>query len=69
MHFQNVLTMITKHDKWVFNNLDKLDENNADTDMDVNTFFDLMEEMVEKHFDTKKTKKNGHHKNACVSTC
>lgn len=47
--------MITKHDKWVFNNLDKLDENSHDTDMDVNTFFDLMEEMVEKHFATKKS--------------
>lgn len=69
MHFQNVVTMITKQDRWVFNNLDKLDENNPDTDMDVNTFFDLMEEMVESHFDTKKTKKNGSHKNACVSTC
>lgn len=55
MHFQNVVTMITKQDRWVFNNLDKLDENNADTDMDVNTFFDLMEEMMEKHFATKKS--------------
>ena len=69
MHFQNVVTMITKHDKWVFDNLDKLDEKIPDTDMDVNTFFDLMEEMVEKHFDTKKAKNNGYHKIACVSTC
>lgn len=51
MHFQNIVTMITKHDKWIFNNLDKLDENNPDTDMDVNTFFDLMEEMMEKYFE------------------
>ncbi|MBQ3751828.1 MAG: hypothetical protein II865_11075 [Bacteroidales bacterium] len=49
--------MITKHDRWIFNNLNKLNEKDIDTDMDVNTFFDLMEEMVEKHFETKEKNK------------
>ena len=59
--------MITKHDRWVFNNLNKLNEKDIDTDMDVNTFFDLMEEMVEKHFETKEKTKYGYHRTACVS--
>ena len=45
--------MITEHDRWVFNNLDRFEENTNNTDMDVNTFFDLMEEMVNKHYDAK----------------
>lgn len=61
--------MITKHDRWVFNNLDRLDENTDNTDMDVNTFFDLMEEMVDKHFDAKEGKRYGHHKTACIPAC
>ena len=53
--------MITKHTRWIFNNLDKLNEKDIDTDMDVNTFFDLMEEMVEDHFETKEKTKYGYH--------
>ena len=69
MHFEKGIVMITEHDRWVFNNLDRLDENMEGTDMDVNTFFDLMEETVDKHFDAKEAKKYGHHKTACVATC
>ena len=60
--------MITEHDRWVFDNLGKIDENEVDADMDVNTFFDLMEEMVEKHYATKSIR-HGHHKTACVPAC
>jgi hypothetical protein len=44
--------MITERDRRVFDNLDKFDMNEERTDMDVNTFFDLMEEMVNKHYKT-----------------
>ena len=60
--------MITEPDRWVFDNLGKIDENKDNADLDVNTFFDLMEEMVEKHYDAK-TVKNGHHRTACVPAC
>ncbi len=43
--------MITERDRWVFENLDNFEENEERTDMDVNTFFELMEEMVNKHHD------------------
>lgn len=43
------IKMITERDRRVFNNLDRLEENTVNTDMDVNTFFDLMEEMVNKY--------------------
>ncbi|MCR4931354.1 MAG: hypothetical protein K5918_02805 [Bacteroidales bacterium] len=50
--------MITERDRWVFDNLDKFDENEERTDMDVNTFFELMEEMVNRHYDAKEVVKN-----------
>ena len=40
--------MITERDRLVFDNLDKFNKNEERTDLDVNTFFDLMEEMVNK---------------------
>lgn len=43
--------MITKHYRLLSNNLAKLDETVANTDVDVNTFFDLMEEALEKYFE------------------
>jgi hypothetical protein len=61
--------MITERDRWVFDNLDKFDENEERTDMEVNTFFELMEEMVNKHYDAKEVIKNGYHKATRVATC
>lgn len=61
--------MITEHDRWVFNNLDRLKENTDNTDMDVNTFFDLMEEMVNNHYDAKEVVKHGYHKATGVAAC
>lgn len=34
--------MIIERDRWVFDNLDNFDENEERTDMDANTFFELM---------------------------
>jgi hypothetical protein len=45
-----IIAMITKSDRWVFNQLDKFDKNEDCTDMDVDTFLDLMEEMVNEHY-------------------
>jgi hypothetical protein len=42
--------MITERDRWVFDQLDKFDKNEDCTDMDVDTFLDLMEEMVNEHY-------------------
>ena len=39
--------MITERDRRIFDNLDRFGENEDNTDLDVNVFFDLMEEMVE----------------------
>jgi len=39
--------MITERDRRIFDNLDRFSENEDNTDLDVNVFFDLMEEMVE----------------------
>ena len=61
--------MITERDRWVFNNLDKFDGNEERTDMDVNTFFDLMEDMVNKHYDAKEAVKHGYHKATRVAAC
>ena len=61
--------MITERDIWVFDNLDNFDENEVRTDMDANTFFELMEEMVNKHYDAKEVVKNGYHKATRVATC
>ena len=43
----------------MFDNLDKFDKNEERTDLDVNTFFDLMEEMVNEHYDAKEVVKHG----------
>ena len=61
--------MITNHDRWVFKNLDIFDGNEDSTDLDVNVFFDLMEELVENHFDAKEGVKHGHHTATCVPAC
>ncbi len=61
--------MITERDRWVFENLDNFEENEERTDMDVNTFFELMEEMVNKHYDAKDVVKKGYHKTSRVVTC
>jgi hypothetical protein len=53
----------------VFDNLDNFDENEERTDMDANTFFELMEEMVNKHYDAKEVVKNSYHKAPRVATC
>lgn len=58
--------MVTEHDKWVFDNLELSGENSESTDMDVNVFFDLMEDMVNRHYDAKADAKHGHHKTAGV---
>ena len=44
---------ITDRDREVFNNLDELDESHEGDYMDVDVFFDLMEEMVDKYYDEK----------------
>jgi len=61
--------MITERDRWVFDNLDEFDGNEECTDLDVNTFFDLMEEMVNKHYDAKEAVKHGYHKTTSVAAC
>ena len=61
--------MITERDRWVFDNLDKFGKNEERTDMDVNSFFDLMEEMVNEHYDAKEEVKHGYHKATCVAAC
>ena len=61
--------MITERDRWVFDNLDKFDKNEDRTDLDVNTFFDLMEEMVNNHYDAKEVVKHGYHKTTRVAAC
>ena len=61
--------MITERDRWVFENIENFEENEERTDMDVNTFFELMEEMVNKHYDAKDVVKNGYHKTSRVVTC
>ncbi len=38
--------MATEREKLIFDNLDCSGENSEKTDLDVNTFFDLMEDMV-----------------------
>ncbi|MBR1513869.1 MAG: hypothetical protein IJ622_06220 [Bacteroidales bacterium] len=53
--------MITEHDQWVFDNLEKASDGIENMDLDVNTFFDLMEDMVNKHYDAKEDAKYGHH--------
>lgn len=58
--------MITEHDKWVFDNLEDSVDDSENMDLDVNTFFDLMEDMVNKHYDAKADAKYGHHKTAGV---
>lgn len=66
---KNVIKMITERDRWVFDNLDMFDGNEERTDMDVNTFFDLMEDMVNKHYDAKEVVKHGYHKATRVAAC
>jgi tRNA A-37 threonylcarbamoyl transferase component Bud32 len=61
--------MITERDRWVFDQLDKFDKNEESTDMDVDTFFDLMEEMVNEHYDAKEAVKHGYHEATRVATC
>ena len=61
--------MITERDRWVFDNIEKFDGNEECTDMDVNTFFDLMEEMVNKHYDAKEAVKHGYHKATRIAAC
>lgn len=58
--------MVTERDKWVFDDLTLSGENSDSTDMDVNVFFDLMEDMVNKHYDAKADAKYGHHKTTGV---
>ena len=53
----------------MFDNLDKFDKNEERTDLDVNTFFDLMEEMVNEHYDAKEVVKHGYHKATRVAAC
>lgn len=45
--------MITEHDKWVFDNLENNVGDSENMDLDVTTFFDLMEDMVNKHYNAK----------------
>lgn len=61
--------MITERDRLVFDNLDKFIKNEERTDLDVNTFFDLMEEMVNRHYDAKEVVKHGCHKATRVAAC
>lgn len=58
--------MVTEREKLIFDNLDCLGENSENTDLDVNAFFDLMEDMVNKHYDSKADVRYGHHKTAGV---
>ncbi len=58
--------MATEREKLIFDNLDCSGENSEKTDLDVNTFFDLMEDMVNKHYDSKADVRHGHHKTASV---
>ena len=41
----------TERDRQVFNNLGRLNEDSQDRDMDVDVFFDLMDEMIDNYYD------------------
>lgn len=45
------MATITERDRQVFNNLGRLNEDSQDRDMDVDVFFDLMDEMVDNYYD------------------
>lgn len=45
------MATITERDKQVFNNLGRLNEDSQDRDMDVDVFFDLMDEMIDNYYD------------------
>ncbi len=45
------MATITERDRQVFNNLGRLNEDSQDRDMDVDVFFDLMDEMIDNYYD------------------
>ena len=45
------MATITEIDRQVFNNLGRLNEDSQDRDMDVDVFFDLMDEMIDNYYD------------------
>lgn len=46
-----IMATITERDRQVFNNLGRLNEDSQDRDMDVDVFFDLMDEMIDNYYD------------------
>ena len=45
------MATITERDRQVFNNFGRLNEDSQDRDMDVDVFFDLMDEMIDNYYD------------------
>ena len=45
------MATITERDRQVLNNLGRLNEDSQDRDMDVDVFFDLMDEMIDNYYD------------------
>ena len=47
------MATITEKDREIFNNIGNLNESSEQTYMDVDVFFDLLEEMIDKYYDER----------------